>query len=119
VPKIEALTKAPYSRSRITTAARVRGDAQSRFESARQYLGLALAEYKACVRAMLLGDLAVAQNLQDRHRPLAALSRRPAWAWRRALRDAYETGTAGQELRLLAGYQASTRRRNCSMSCSG
>src|SRR5688572_8369377 len=59
--KIEALTKAPYFKEiahyycELASADML----QSRFDSARQYLDLALAEYKACVRATLLqGDLA-------------------------------------------------------------
>ena len=112
--KIEALTKAPYFKEVAHYYCEL-GSAemlQSRFESARQYLERALAEYKACVRAtLLLGDLAVAQgNYQDAIGHWQRIeSQNPAFLGLAAerLRGAYvKQEQQEQGLRLLAGYQA-------------
>jgi len=111
--KIEALTKAPYFKEIAHYYCELASIdmLQSRFESARQYLDLALGEYKACVRATLLqGDLAADEG---KYTEAIALwqrieSQNPAYLGLAAdrLREAYtKLGQPEQGLRLLSGYQ--------------
>ena len=125
--KIEALTKAPYFKEVAHYYCEL-GSAemlQSRFEPARQYLDLALAEYKACVRAtLLLGDLAVAKGITRRPSPSgSALNRKTprTWDWRRN-GCATPMSSWSSRSRACVCWPATRRNilpRSCSMSCSG
>jgi lipopolysaccharide biosynthesis regulator YciM len=111
--RMEAIAKQPYYKEiahydcELAQAAMLRGD----FTAARQFIEQALAEYKACTRAlMLLGDIELQQGRHDE--AIAAWQKietqNPAFLSLVAerLADAYrKTDHTAQGLRVLQSYQ--------------